>query len=516
MAHSDVRSKLSSAVDATHKASGTYGGYVDHTGDGESGDVIYSSNGGMKKAPYEISTVGGKATTNVDSSNAVDVTPTVSYDELADDDDQYTAMSEAFKASNIYTDLPLYERFISKDERANADADSFAGKNKSFPILKASDVSAAVHAMGRAGSDNYGPAQLKANIIRIAKAKGFTSELPKAWQGADATTKESATHAGGALKLFESASTLESIKLTEAKADYEIKLIAPGAGSSAFYPKEVLQRDGPKVFKAGTHVYLNHATAAEEAARPEGDVKNLAGVLSSNAVYHEAHAKGPGLYARMKVFQDHAQTVEEKAPHVGMSIRASGVAESGKTREGRPVLKELTSAESVDVVTRAGAGGMILSESAANPQEVEMTEADVKRLVESAVTAATSPLRERAVKGDAIVAANRVLAPLALSEAAKQFVIENVLRGSLPLKEGDLDEAKLGELVTAEAKRVGAVLGQSGVRGMGVAEPVVIDPKLREAQLQSEKDEEANSVLIFESLGMPSDAAKLAAKGRAA
>gem|GEM_PF-2354579 len=586
MAHSDVRSKLTDAVQANQKAAGTYGDYVDHTGDGESGDVLYSSNGGLKKAPYEISSIGGKSTTNIDTANACPVTATVSYDELADDDDQYTAMSEAFKASNIYTDLPLYERFISKDERTNADADSFAGKNKSFPILKASDVGAAVHAMGQAGSDNYGPAQLKANIIRIAKAKGFASELPKAWQGGSTATTESLretstdasvrsptststeahttgniTVTGGAgagsttvtitlppgglttaeafraaeaalqegqrnqrgtgvsLRLFESAATLETIKLTEAKADYEIKLIAPGAGSSAFYPKEVLQRDGPKVFKAGTHVYLNHQTAAEEAARPEGDVRNLAGVLTTNAAYQEAHAKGPGLYARMKVFQDHAQTVEEKAPHVGMSIRASGIAESGKTREGRPVLKELTSAESVDVVTRAGAGGMILSESAraANSQEVEMTEADVKRLVESAVTAATSPLRERAVKGDAIVAANRVLAPLALNEAAKQFIIENVLRGSLPLKEGDLDEAKFGELVTAEAKRVGAVLGREiGVRGMGVAEPVVLDPKIREAQIQREKDEEADSIRIFESLGMPSDAAKLAAKGRAA
>src|SRR6185369_1053821 len=92
-----------------------------------------------------------------------------------------------------------------------------------------------------------------------------------------------------ALSLVESAATLETIRLTEAKADYEIKLIAPGKGSSAFYPAEVLKRDGPNVFKAGTHVYLNHPTAAEEAARPEGDVKNLAGVLATGAEYHESH-----------------------------------------------------------------------------------------------------------------------------------------------------------------------------------------------------------------------------------
>ena len=37
--------------------------------------------------------------------------------------------------------------------------------------------------MGRAGSANYGVAQLKANIIRIAKSKGWKSELPKSWRG---------------------------------------------------------------------------------------------------------------------------------------------------------------------------------------------------------------------------------------------------------------------------------------------------------------------------------------------
>ena len=45
------------------------------------------------------------------------------------------------------------------------------GKGKSFPILKPGD------------------AALKANIIRIAKAKGWTSELPKAWESGDDKAK---------------------------------------------------------------------------------------------------------------------------------------------------------------------------------------------------------------------------------------------------------------------------------------------------------------------------------------
>lgn len=524
MMHSDVAKRLSDTIQDKHRGTGKYASYIDHTGDGESGDCIYSCDGDIRSAPYEIQTQGGKAVANIDTDSSKNVVPRTTYEEEADDDDNYASMMEA----GLYTKgpLPLCERFISKGERDKMDPSDFAGKGKSFPINTPGDISAAVHSMGRAGDKNVGASTLKSRIIAIAKRKGWTKYLPKAWQGGDDSTSssESVSVAGGALRLFESAETLEQIVLREAKADYEIKLIAPGAGSTAYYPKEVLERDGPKVFKAGTHVYLNHPTKAEEAARPEGDVKNLAGVLSSSAVYHESHAKGPGLYARMKVFQDHAQTVEEKAPHVGMSIRASGVAESGKTREGRPVLKELTSAESVDVVTRAGAGGMILTESAraANSQEVDMTEAEVTRLIESR----TAPLRARALRGDAMVEANRVLSALTgFHEAAKQEVVTRVLADpeSLPVKEGELDTAKFGELVMAEAKRVAAFLAQvapSSVRGLGIAAPVEIDAKeAAKAEKRARKLAEAEaeeSIGIFESLGMPKTAAEIAAKGRAA
>ncbi len=149
-----------------------------------------------------------------------------------------------------------------------------------------------------------------------------------------------------------------------------------------------------------------------------------------------------------------------------------------------------------------------------------MTEIEVKKLIESAVATATSPLRERAVKGDAIVAANRVLAPLALNESAKQMIVENVLRGSIPLKDGgELDDTKFGELVTAEAKRVGAVIAQVlpfHVRGMGIAEPVAVDPKVREAQAAAEKEDEAEAIRVYESLGLSKNAATAAVKGRAA
>lgn len=618
----DVCSRLCDAVNDYSKATGTYCYFMDYVGDGESGDLIYCCGGDIMRAQYEMGSANGNATLNVDWDEAEDVVPHTTYEVEADDDDHYADMSEALIRDGLYTALPLYERFISKGEREQADSGSFAGKGKSFPILKPGDVQAAVHAMGRAGPKNYGMSTLKANIIRIAKKKGWTKYLPKSWRNGDGEASESAgslyrdtvgtanqfravlssrgdelepsvrrilgkvlsesdhdadaflswlaressqsssmanghqrgtsasgprgsggthgTHASQGsdireqgqrngpgvsreksqehfITLSESATTLEPIVLREARADYEIRLIAPGKGSSAFYPKEVLQRDGPKVFKSGTHVYLNHPTAAEESARPEGDVANLAGVLTTDAVYHESHAKGPGLYARMKVFADHAAMVEDKAPHVGMSIRAMGLPEANRTKDGVPVLKELTSAESVDIVTRAGANGMILTESAPGARTGaadDMTAEEAKKLIE----AETRPYRDRLLKADAKEGASALLETVSLPAQAKQRIIERVL-SNIPLKEGELDKDKLRESVVREAKAEGeylaSVTGSGRISGMGPSEPA-LKPKEAKRMKEAAKEERKAAVAVFESLMGDHRAAKHAAEGRTA
>ena len=516
MAHSNVRAMLSDAVNDAHRGTGKWASYVDHTGDGESGDCVYNCDGDMKSAPYEITTVGGKSAANLDTANAKKVVPMTSYQETADDDDHYAAMSESLRASNIYQDLPLYERFISKAERAGADAGSFAGKGKSFPILKPADVGAAVHAMGRAGADNYGAAQLKANIIRIAKAKGWTSELPKAWQGGDEKTTEaknvSRETSGGSISLTESWDWREqTLSLIESSGSVKmpIKLIAPGKGSSAFYPAEVLKRDGPNVFKKGTHIYVNHATAAEEAQRPEGDWHKLAGALASDAYYNEAGKAGEGLYADALFTSDYAPLVKDKAPFTGMSIRAMGEREAaGKMRDGVPVLAKLTSAESVDIVTRAGAGGMILTESAkANTGDEDMTDVERTQLREAAKLILHEGARRKAVE---------TLADVSLTEAGKNEVVRRCLE-SIPTKDGLLDEAALVERVKAEAKNVGAFIASitpGGVRGMGTA-PIQITEAEAKAQRKAANRLRESAEGVFAELMGNTEAAKFAA-GRAA
>lgn len=147
--------------------------------------------------------------------------------------------------------------------------------------------------------------------------------------------------------------------IADADTVWEIRLIAADVqGSSGYYPAEVLRRDGPRVFPAGTHVYFDHPTASEENDRPERSVRDLAGVLIEDARF-EDRLDGAGLFARMRVFTDHAARIAEMAPYIGMSIRARGLREYDPDTD-RNVVTRLVDGQSVDIVTHAGAGGRFL------------------------------------------------------------------------------------------------------------------------------------------------------------
>lgn len=463
LSSSDVCRWLS---DACKEVEG-YAYYVDHFGDGESGDVIYSCGGDLKRAPYSIRQVGGKWTATIEDDQAVDVLPRTTYEEEADEEDHIASM----EAARLYTKgdrAPLIERFISKDERAAADAGSFAGKGKSFPILKPGDVMAAVRSMGRAGAGNHSTATLKKNIIAIAKKKGWSKYLPKAWQDG-----EEDTNAGEAAEIEILG---DCIPLREGAVGQDgtayLKLIAPGWGSSGYYPAEVLERDGPQVFKAGTKNFWNHQTDAEEAARPEGDLRDLASVLSEDAHYDRSGPAGPGLYAKAKVFEQFRQPVDDLAKHIGMSIRASGKAREGEAdgKKGR-IIEQISRGVSVDYVTTPGAGGKILqlfeaarSTSRNSPRTGggdDMDAAEFKKLHQRL------SLREAADHVDEKLADIRL--PAAAIQRVRTRCIENA-----PLNaEGMLDTKKLDELIEREMKDeadyLGQITGRRLVVNMGVS-----------------------------------------------
>jgi hypothetical protein len=147
----------------------------------------------------------------------------------------------------------------------------------------------------------------------------------------------------------------------KAKGIWRIQLIeADVQGSSGYYPAEVLERDGAKAFPKGTHIYLDHPTWREEEELPERSVDRLAAVQLEDAYYADGK-DGHGLFARVSVRPDQRERFEwwtENAA-VGMSIRALGMKEFNEAT-AREEVTELVRGQSVDVVTRAGAGGRLI------------------------------------------------------------------------------------------------------------------------------------------------------------
>jgi hypothetical protein len=190
-------------------------------------------------------------------------------------------------------------------------------------------------------------------------------------------------HESGDSVICFTAEQFSSVKEAKISANVPIKIISSGWGSHAYYPKSVLMRDGPKVFKKGTHMYWNHATETEEMERPEGDLNALAAVLIKDAVWDDNGPKGPGLYSEAKVFSDYAQQVSDKGPHIGVSINAGIRAHDGEA-EGRKgkIADQFVVAYSTDFVTKAGAGGApivsVLESDRRNKEVTEMTEQEIK------------------------------------------------------------------------------------------------------------------------------------------
>ena len=505
LSHSDIRAGLQDCL------SDGDGGYIcDIYGDGESGDVVYYSGGQYQKAPYSMGMLGGKRTHSIDTENATNVLPRTVYDEEADDDDQYVnSMESALASGDLIERFPgsqeqkrwtFTERFISKKTRGSADASDFAGNydgspnKKSFPILAAKDVSAAVRSIGRGVAGGHSAVKLKNRITAIAKSKGFEGSLPDAWGAADdGDAKEC---------LIEFRLSGIDAELKEA-AEYPVKLMSPGRGSSGYYPEDVVKRDGPKIFKKDTQMFWNHATEAEEADRPEGSLNNLAAVLTSDAKYKELGPDGPGLYANAKVFGDYVDKVKEMGKHIGLSIRAGGTRDDmAKGPDGRPgVITALKQAQSVDFVTKAGRDGKILFTEAARgaSEGEEMDEATIQRVVEAAVTKAVAPLQAENKKLSEALATqkapeivHKALAELRLPAPSKKklfehFTSENAL-AVMPMKEGRLDGEAIGKMVEAAAVREAQFLMDLGY---GDSIPSIgqrVDPKdVKESGKQSEK-----------------------------
>jgi hypothetical protein len=326
-----------------------------------------------------------------------------------------------------------------------------------------------------------------------AKAKDIMTGTTK-WRGA---SKESATEelTGGLVPLTE--------KAVKADGTVSLKIIAPGQGSSGYYPADVLKRDGPKVFTKGLHMHLDHPSVSEEADRPERSIATLAGTLTSDARWEANGAAGPGLYADARVRSDLAPIIEELAPHIGVSIRALGKAGTQEIGGKRVrTIEGITQAKSVDFVTVPGAGGKVLDlvESARqrhtgggtpppedDGMEEKLNEANAKIAdLETRLNEAERREREARLLQEARTLVVAKLAEAALPQPSRDRLVGQ-LAANPPTKDGALDADALAtavkEAADAEAAYLASVTGTAyRVTGMGggPADPPAV-PTLEES-----------------------------------
>jgi len=312
-----------------------------------------------------------------------------------------------------------------------------------------------------------------------------------------------------------------------------VKLISPGWGSSGWYSKEVLKRDGPAAFPVGTQMFFDHPTAAEKRERPEGSVKDLAAAIATAPVYQENGPAGPGLYAKAAVIPEYKGLIDALAPHIGVSIRSPGSVAEGEAegRRGR-IVTALTNSplhSAVDFVTKAGRGGQVLAlmeslresdntqppapndqktlkddltdhtKESLNMDEMQKLQADLaeacaaRTAAEAQVATLTTAneamstelgsLREAQALSEARGLVSVEVGKADLPEITKSRVIESLVKSARLTEDGKLDAAALTEAmtetITSEADYVAKLTESGKVRDQGKTTPPTDDAQAK-------------------------------------
>src|SRR5437762_734035 len=231
-------------------------------------------------------------------------------------------------------------------------------------------------------------------------------------------------------------------------------------GSSGFWPRAVLERDGPKAWPADTTLmYLDHPSATEAVERPERSVRDLAARVVSTPVY-----EGDGLYADIEVFPHAVPLVEALADTIGLSVRGDGSGTVGKVGDRSGVIIEsIDRGYSVDFVTKAGAGGKLVSLlEAARNIGVEIREArNIGAWIEAQLHNALTDIADQMYGNGQLTRDERITLSNAVGDALQAFTAR-VEADAAQLFTRDLYEER-PEPATAVAESARA----------GTAEPVV-------------------------------------------
>lgn len=250
---------------------------------------------------------------------------------------------------------------------------------------------------------------------------------------------------------------IESASLTLNSADatgkkWRTRIIKAGWGSKGYYPAEVLAKDGPVVFKAGTPIFMDHPTPEEREVYAFGKVGNLVGELATDAVWN---AEESALECDVEIYDHRVDLVKAVAKKVGLSVRATTKWQRGEAegRTGR-IFTGLVGAKSVDLVVRAGAGGRFLdvleSESEEEMEEQmsqEILDA-IKQLSDNVDARFADVEKKFADVEESLAAATAVVEP-AEATADTEANAEEV-------KHDDLEKT-IAELVAAEVAKIAPV-----------------------------------------------------------
>ena len=257
----------------------------------------------------------------------------------------------------------------------------------------------------------------------------------------------------------------------------DVAFIYPGFGNKRdnhYYPAATLRRDSAQ-FK-GLKMYESDHRASEKSTRTwVSTIEEVTGFTPEGAPIAKVVVHEPNFARRVRALSAAGQLNKLEC-----SILASGKARKGKV-EGKEakIVEEITDAESVDWVTRAGAGGkaLQLSESVQNTEkEVPMTGQEGEQVVE--------PTEETPAPTEAVTeAVPEILAEtVVLAELGKVRIPEatktKLAKGSYTTVE-ELTKAVEDEVAyLKEATASGKPFEQSG-------EPKPTDTKLTEAEYES-------------------------------
>ena len=184
-----------------------------------------------------------------------------------------------------------------------------------------------------------------------------------------------------------------------------IRIISEGIGSSGTYPADVIQRDGPAAWPAGTQIFMDHLTESDQWERDGShSVKDLVGVFESAP---EFDAADNALYANARFFEAHAPLIKDIWEYVGLSVEAGGTITDGIVEA-----IHYSPLNAVAIVPRAGRGGKItaliesyrethgkiMTEGADAPAEPGkdkgMTPEDIQKIAEALALALAPSLSE--------------------------------------------------------------------------------------------------------------------------